>query len=175
MGTGFLYGNQGGALTESLAANGKDDRRGSQRVEKNRSGVPVINRSFASREICPGDTWKVYIHASDPEGDMKTIICAVSQPGRGSYPVSYVNVPKGQGGEFSGFIYLNTGAGQRLPFIHLTLQVEIQDRAGNLSHPVSFLLAFNHRAEQETPPPGLFQDQELGPIMTSIDFGVIHP
>ncbi|KPK94981.1 MAG: hypothetical protein AMJ94_00610 [Deltaproteobacteria bacterium SM23_61] len=144
-------------------------------MNRNRSGLPVILRSFASREICPGDTWKVYIHASDPGGDMKTIICAISQPGRGSYPVSYVSVPKGQGGEFSGFIYLNTGAGQSLPFIHLTLQVEIQDRAGNLSRPVSFLLAFNPRAEQEPPPPGLFQEQELGPIMTSIDFGVIHP
>jgi hypothetical protein len=138
-------------------------------VEKNRSGVPVIIRSFASREICPGDTWKVYIHAADPEGDMKTIICAVSQPGRGSYPVSYVRVPEGQGGEFSGFVYLNTGAGQSLPFIQLILQVEIQDRAGNLSRPVSFLLAFNPRAEQETPAPGLFQDQELGPIMVFLD------
>lgn len=150
-------------------AGGKDDRKGSHQVNRNRSGVPVIIRSFASREIRPGDTWKVYIHASDPEGDMNTIICAISQPGRGSYPVSYLRVPEGQGAEFSGFIYLNTGAGQSLPFIHLTLQVEIQDRAGNLSRPVSFLLAFNHRAEQETPPPGLFQDQELGPIMVSLD------
>jgi hypothetical protein len=148
---------------------GRKERRGPHQVEKNRSGVPVIIRSFASREICPGDTWKVYIHAADPEGDMKTIICAVSQPGRGSYPVSYVRVPEGQGGEFSGFVYLNTGAGQSLPFIQLILQVEIQDRAGNLSRPVSFLLAFNPRAEQETPAPGLFQDQELGPIMVFLD------
>jgi len=138
-------------------------------MKKDQSGVPVITRSFASREICPGDTWKIYIHAADPGGDMKTIICAVSQAGRGSYPVSYLKVPEGQGGELSGFIYLNTGAGQSLPFIHLTLQVEIQDRAGNLSRPVFFVLAFNPRAEQETPPPGLFQDQEIGPIMVFLD------
>ena len=138
-------------------------------MKKDQSGVPVITRSFASREISPGDTWKVYIHAADPEGDMKTIICAVSQAGRGSYPVSYLKVPEGQGGELSGFIYLNTGAGQSLPFFHLTLQVEIQDRAGNLSWPVSFSLAFNHRAEQEPPPPGLFHDQEIGPIMVFLD------
>ena len=138
-------------------------------MNKNKPGVPVITRSFASREISPGDTWKVYIHATDPEGDMKTIICAVTQAGRGSYPVSYLKVPEGQGAELSGFVYLNTGAGQSLPFIHLTLQVEIQDRAGNLSRPVSFVLAFNPRAEQETPPPGLFQDQEIGPIMVSLD------
>jgi len=144
-------------------------------MKKDQSGVPVITRSFASREISPGDTWKVYIHAADPGGDMKTIICAVSQPGRASYPVSYVKVPEGQGGELSGFIFLNTGAGQSLPFIHLTLQVEIQDRAGNLSRPVSFFLAFNPRAEQETPPPGLFQDQEIGPIMVSLDVSAIPP
>jgi len=139
-------------------------------VNRNHSGVPIITRSFASREISPGDTWKVYIHAADPEGDMKSIICAVNQAGRGSYPVSYLKVPEGQGAELSGFIYLNTGAGQSLPFIHLTLQVEIQDRAGNLSRPVFFVLAFNPRAEQETPPPGLFQDQEIGPIMVFLDF-----
>ncbi len=138
-------------------------------MKRNRSGVPIITRSFASREICPGDTWKVYIHAADPEGDMKTIICEVSQAGRTSYPVSYVKVPEGQGAEFSGFIYLNTGAGQSLPFIHLILQVEIQDGAGNLSRPVSFPLVFNPRAEQEPPPPGLFQDKEIGPVMVSLD------
>jgi len=138
-------------------------------MNKDHSGIPVITRSFASREISPGDTWKVYIHATDPEGDMKSIICAVNQAGRGSYPVSYLKVPEGQGAELSGFIYLNTGAGQSLPFIHLTLQVEIQDRAGNLSRPVFFVLAFNPRAEQETPPPGLFQDQEIGPIMVFLD------
>ena len=138
-------------------------------MKRNESGVPLITRSFASREISPGDTWKVYIHATDHEGDMKSVICAVSQAGRGSYPVSYLKVPEGQGAELSGFIYLNTGAGQSLPFIHLTLQVEIQDRAGNLSRPVSFPLVFNPRAEQETPPPGLFQDQEIGPIMVFLD------
>ena len=138
-------------------------------MNRNQSGAPVITRSFASKEICPGETWKVFIHAADPEGDMKTIICAVSQAGRGSYPVSYVKVPEGQSGELSGFIYLNTGAGQGLSFIHLTLQVEIQDRAGNLSRPVSFFLAFNPRAEQEPPPPGLFQDKEIGPVMVSLD------
>jgi hypothetical protein len=150
-------------------AGGKDDRRGSHQVKKDQSGVPVITRSFASPEISPGDTWKIYLHAADPEGDMKNIICAVSQAGRGSYPVSYLKVPEGQGGELSGFIYLNTGAGQTLPFIQLTLQLEIQDRAGNLSRPVSFSLAFNPRAEQETPPSGLFQDKEIGPIMVSLD------
>ena len=138
-------------------------------MNKKRPGVPIITRSFASREIRPGDTWKVYIQATDPEGDMKTIICEVSQVGRGSYPVSYVKVPEDQGGELSGFIYLNTGAGQSLPFIHLTLQVEIQDRARNLSRPVSFSLVFNPRAEQEPPPPGLFQDEEIGPVMVSLD------
>lgn len=138
-------------------------------MNRDRPGVPVITRSFASREICPGDTWKVYIRAADPEGDMKRIICAVSQPGRGSHPVSYVKVPEGHRGELSGFIYLNTSAGQGLSFIHLTLEVEIEDRAGNLSKPVFFSLAFNPRIEQQTPPPGLFEDNEIGPIMVSLD------
>jgi len=138
-------------------------------MKKTQSGVPVITDSFAATEIRPGDTWKVYIQAADPEGNMKTILCTISQAGRGSYPLSTIRVPEGQGGELSGFIYLNTGAGQAPFFIPLTLRVEVQDRAGNLSRPVSFFLSFNPRAEQEIPPPGVFQDQELGPILVSLD------
>ncbi len=32
---------------------------------------PVITSHFASSDLRPGDTWKIYLKASDSEGDMK--------------------------------------------------------------------------------------------------------
>jgi hypothetical protein len=144
-------------------------------MKENQPGAPVITHRFASKEIRPGDTWKVYIRAVDPEGDMNNIICTVSQAGRGTYPVCFLRIPESQRRELSGFLYLNTSGSQGLVFMSLTLMVEIQDRAGNLSWPVSFSLAFNPRAEQENPPLGIFREEEVGPIMVSLDPGASAP
>ena len=144
-------------------------------MKKIQTGVPVITHRFASEEIRPGDTWRVFIRVEDPEGDMKNIICTVSQPGRGPYPVCFVRIPESRRRELSGFLYLNTAGSQGLAFTTLTLRVEIQDRAGNISRPVSFPLAFNPRAEQETPPLGVFREEELGPILISLDPGASAP
>jgi hypothetical protein len=144
-------------------------------MKENQPGAPVITHRFASKEIRPGDTWKVYIRAVDPEGDMNNIICTVSQAGRGTYPVCFLRIPESQRRELSGFLYLNTSGSQGLVFMSLTLLVEIQDRAGNLSWPVSFSLAFNPRAEQENPPLGIFREEEIDPIMVSLDPGASAP
>lgn len=144
-------------------------------MKKDQTGVPVITHSFASEEIRPGDTWKVYIGAADPEGDMKNIICTVTQAGRGPYPICFVGIPQSQRRELSGFLHLNTAGSQGMSFTNLTLQVEVQDRPGNISRPVSFRLTFNPRGQQENPPFGVFREEEIGPIMISLDLGASAP
>ena len=132
---------------------------------KDPKGIPVITGSFASREIQPGDPWKVYLQASDPDGDMKAIYCVLDQAGTGPYPVSITRIPEDQRRELSGFLFLNTGGVAGFASGNLSLKLQIRDMAGNYSEPVSFSLSFNPRAQQEEPSPGLFQDKELGPIM----------
>ena len=130
---------------------------------------PVITDSFASKKMSPGDTWKVYIKASDPDGDMRQIICTVEQAGMGSYPVTRVKIREGQEREFSGFLYLATSPTPELYHLQPTLTVEVKDKAGHLSKPVKFPLELNPRATQENPPPGgTFQEAELGPIMVTL-------
>jgi len=129
---------------------------------------PVIHQSFAAQEIRPGETWKIYLRASDPEGDMKTIVCTVDQAGSGTYPVSFINIAEGQKNELSGFIYLTTFQSQGLNHLTLALTVQIQDRAGNDSPPVSFPLRFSPFAKEEPPPEGIFQEKDLGPIMIQL-------
>lgn len=134
--------------------------------------VPVITEHFAAKELRPGDTWKIYLKASDPDGDMKYIVAMVDQKGIGAYSASHTRIPAGNEKELSGYVYLNTmsGAGYTsLVFYDLSLTIQIQDKAGHYSQPVVFSLTFQPRtAVQESPPPGVFQDQDLGPILISL-------
>lgn len=136
-----------------------------------KKGVPIITRSFASPQVSPGDIWRVYLSASDPDGDMKAVYCIIDQPGMGTYPVSITRIREDQQRELSGYFYLTTAGMAGLNFGNLVLKIQIRDQAGNFSEPVSFSLSFNPRAHQEEPPPGLFQDKELGPIMITLTSG----
>jgi hypothetical protein len=127
--------------------------------------IPVIQQSFAAKQIWRGQTWKVYLNASDPDGDMKDIVCTIDQPGVGTYPVSITKISEENQKQFSGYIYLNTQTFYDLTFVNLTLTVQIQDKAGHYSQPALFPLLLSATSQQEPPPSGVFKEADLGPIM----------
>ncbi len=130
--------------------------------------APVITETFASKEMKPGDSWKIYLNASDPGGDINKVVAVVHQPGFGSYQASYTKIREGNDKELSGYIYLNTSGpygSEWQNFLSLSVTVQIQDRAGHFSEPVSFPLSFQSRYTQEPPPPGKFKEENLGPIL----------
>jgi hypothetical protein len=132
-------------------------------------GVPVITQSFASKEIWPGDTWKVYLNVSDPDGGIKNIFAVVDQAGVGPYPLSTIRMKGEYQKELSGYIYLITSTpATSLGFVPLKLTVQVQNRAGHFSEAVTFNLFMHGRATQEAPPPGVFKEQALGPIMITL-------
>jgi len=133
-------------------------------------GIPVILQSFAPKEITPGDVWKVYLKASDPDGKMKYIFATVSQPGVGSYPVSITRIKDENQKELSGYIYLNTAPARSARFFNLTLilTVNIKDEKGQFSRPAVFPLSFMAKPSPEAPPEGVFNEQDLGPIMVTL-------
>ena len=63
------------------------EARTAQTAAGGKTTPPVIVQSFAPKELKPGDVWKVYLKASDPEGKMKYIFATVSQPGADHYPI----------------------------------------------------------------------------------------
>ena len=134
--------------------------------------VPVITDSFAANTVRPGDTWMVYLKASDPSGGMKYIVSVVSQPGQGPYPISFTRVRGENGKELNGYIYLNTlvpSGYEFLNFASLSLTVQIKDKAGTFSKPVEFPLYFDPRASaQEPPPAGVFKEESLGSILVTL-------
>ncbi len=133
--------------------------------------TPVIKGAYAAKEMKVGDTWKIYINASDPEGDMEYILASVDQPGRGGgYPPSATKIRESRNQQLSGYIYLSTSRSlqEGIEFTNITLTVQIKDRHGNLSAPVSFPLHFRSSAQQAPPPPGQFEEVDLGPVMIEI-------
>ena len=60
--------------------------------------TPVITQSFAAGEIRVGETWKIYLNASDPDGEMINIYGIVDQPGQ-TYPLSITRISKENGKE----------------------------------------------------------------------------
>jgi hypothetical protein len=133
------------------------------------TGVPAITQSFASKEVRPGETWKIYLNVSDPKGDMKRIFAVIDQIGVGEYPVSMIRVKGKNDKELSGYIYLYTSApGFSGEFVKLTLTVQVEDKSGKLSQPAVFPLFMQSRATQEAPPQGVFKEEAIGPIMVQL-------
>jgi hypothetical protein len=133
--------------------------------------TPVISESYASKQINPGDTWKVYLKASDPDGDMDSIVAVINMVGSGTHPVSFTRIMDGSRKNLSGYLSLSTinpSGDAWLNNLTLTLTVQIKDRVGHLSQPATFTLEFNRRYSQEPPPPGVFPEQYLGPIMITL-------
>ena len=135
----------------------------------NSSTAPTITQSFASKEIRSGDTWKIYINASDPSGRMKYIYAEIQQPGGLAYPISMTRIKPENRKDLSGYIYLNTNtAGKPMDFITLKLVVHLGDGAGNFSEPAIFPLEFSTRSVQSSPPAGVFKENDLGPVMIQV-------
>jgi hypothetical protein len=133
-------------------------------------GIPLIVQSFAAKELRPGDVWRVYLKASDPDGKMKYITATISQPGVGIYPVSMTKIKEENEKELSGYIYLNTDPIRSAQFFNLTLTltVNIKDDKGKFSKPAVFPLSFLAKPAPEAPPEGIFKEQDLGPIMVTL-------
>lgn len=132
---------------------------------------PVIEKSFASNQLAPGDLWKIYIRASDPDGDMEGIVSVVEQTGMGSYPASFAKIKGENGKDLSGYIYLSTNSSYGYDFLNnqeLTVSVQIKDKAGHTSQPVSFKALLLGGQIPKAPPEGVFGEVELGPIMVTL-------
>ena len=138
------------------------------REEKYGKAAPVITASFASQQLSPGDNWKIYLKASDPDGDMQYVVAVVEQRGLGAYPISYTKLKEGNQKELSGYVFLNTSGPFGDSWLYsysLTIIVQIRDKAGHNSQPATFQVAFDSRYTQQSPPSGTYEENNLGPVL----------
>ena len=112
---------------------------------------PVVDFAWAQEKLRPGEDWRIYLSATDPDGDMIRIFCRVDQPGGSNYRPDITSVKKGMEGKLTGYLVFRTYSPQDLFGVSLTLTLIIADRGGNESKPVVFPLTFD--GERMKPPP----------------------
>ena len=116
---------------------------------------PVITHSFASKELSHGDTWKIYVEAHDPDGDMRHFVCVLKQVGYGYYPSEYLIIKKHYRGKMKGYLTFNSASGGLglAEWTQLELKVYIRDRGRKTSNEVFFPLVLSRGSKQGPPPP----------------------
>lgn len=115
---------------------------------------PVITHSFASKEVSHGDTWRIYLEANDPDGDMKYFVYSISTSGRGGRG-QYVRVGKDNRAKILGYLCVVVAPPEDAigEWANFTLALHIRDSRGNTSDKVAFPVALSRRVEQTSPPP----------------------
>jgi len=109
------------------------------------TNAPVITHSFAVEKGYSGYTWKIYIEAEDPDGDMYKIASVVDHVGYGEYPTDWIILKPQYQHQLRGYIQWNN-LGTRTLYLkdwnQITLKVSIIDKVGNESNVVVFPFTF---------------------------------
>ena len=132
---------------------------------------PVILDSYAPSQIRPGATWRVYLRAKDPDGDMKQMIQVLMRGGSGPFRTTFAPLKAEYSAEMGGYFFLRTPSPAqadytRLGFMGLTLKIVILDCQENKSEYVEFPLHFELEAAPDLPPEWQdVADRSLGAIM----------
>ena len=133
---------------------------------------PMILGSYASESVRPGATWRVYLEAKDPDGDIQSIIAQLSQPGIGYYPVDFTYMKGADREGFAGYLILNTPRDYNLLQEYVEVKLTLLDCEGNKSEPVRFTLRFDLKSgygPQEVPERWQgAAERKLGTIMVQI-------
>src|SRR5512136_778702 len=72
------------------------------------TNAPVITHSFAVEKGYSGYTWKIYIEAEDPDGDMYKIASVVDHVGYGDYPTDWIILKPQYQHQLRGYIQWNS-------------------------------------------------------------------
>ena len=132
--------------------------------------APVIIDYHAAEVIRPGNTWRVYLHAKDKNGDMRDIVVRLLHTGTGSMGSSTTRIAEKQGSEVAGYLALRTPRDRELSHNRFTLRVLVRDSARNRSATVEVPLRFNNVPPPEVPEKWQkIADRRLGFIMINVE------
>jgi hypothetical protein len=133
---------------------------------------PRILASYAAESVRPGATWRVFLEAKDPDGDMHAIVTQLVQPGVGSYPTDFTYIKEADRESFAGYLILPTPPDSYLLQDSIEATLTVQDCEGNKSKPVTLTLKFNYKTDfgpQKVPEKWrTAADHKLGTIMVQI-------
>ena len=113
--------------------------------------APEIIDYYAADVIRSGETLRVYLKASDKDGDMRNFIARLSQTGRGETGISSTRIEEQHSEEVAGYLALRTPRDRRLGRDRFPLRILVEDSQGNRSETVEFPLRFANVPPAETP------------------------
>jgi hypothetical protein len=137
---------------------------------------PVIIGAYVPASGRYGDTLKIYLAASDPDGDMDRIAVQVIQPAMGTYPTNWIFLKPEYRKEFAGYLQWNTaGKTDTLPEgTPITLNITVHDKGGNVSAEVLLDYQFLGGRQRVSPPPPPFTQANI-PRIGRIDIELVNP
>jgi hypothetical protein len=142
------------------------------RTAQDGGAPPMILDSYAAESVRPGATWRVFLKAQDPDGDMQSIIAQLSQPGIGYYPVDFTYIKGAEREGFAGYLILRTPRDSYLLQEYIEVKLTVIDCEGNKSEPVNLTLRFDNKSgfgPQEVPEKWQgAAERKLGTIMVQI-------
>ncbi len=139
---------------------------------------PTLEAVWAQPEFGDGALWKIYVRASDPDGDLDKVFIAFDQLG-GTYPGEHLIIPPSQRKRMNGavLVWAYVKGFSADPSIHGTTYIHVEDRAGNISDSKTFeftVLAVGPGDKGEAPP-SFEKNVSLGqvdfPIQSNEDLG----
>ncbi|MEK6710120.1 MAG: hypothetical protein AABZ64_06045 [Nitrospinota bacterium] len=139
---------------------------------------PRLEAAWAQAQIGYGAQWRIYVRATDPDGDLDRVWITFTRFG-GTYPGTFVYLPGDPRREVNGYIQMWAVPRGGMHFgqmdIHATAEVRVEDRAGNMSAPRSFpfTLVLLRVPDKGEPPAGFAREARLAEMgMTmEIDLG----
>jgi len=129
-------------------------------------GGPVLEKVWVAPETNHGQLLKIYVKASDPEGDIRWIYVS-GGVGKQVTAGAPTRIKKGAGKEVNGYLYVNT-KDFRMQNISGTVEVMIEDWKGNESETKSVPVKIVAKGAKAEKPPADFKDEAIGPIMLQL-------
>jgi hypothetical protein len=126
---------------------------------------PVVEAIAAQNEIGHGHVWKIYVRASNPDGDLDKIQVTFSQVGAGIFAPDLL-AQKSKNKNLNGYILVwsRLNGGGPTSDIHAEVDIRTEDRAGNLSEPkkMAFTVREIGKKDEFDPPAEFNKSVNLG-------------
>lgn len=143
-------------------------------LESRAQTAPVLEKVWVSPQVNHGDLLKIYIKASDREGDMRWIMVSAGR-GKGAIYGSVIRLRKENRKELNGYVFWDTGKAVQKS-VSGTVEITIEDWKGNESETLSLPVNIVSIGAKSQPAPGEFKEKAIGPVMIdATDLGAPTP
>ncbi len=138
---------------------------GAAAVSSAQSG-PVLEKIWAPAELNAGSILRIYIKASDPDGNLRWVIVSGARGGQKAEPTGAVpiRVTKEFRKDMNGYVYWDTKQAS-VTNTEGKIWIQLEDWKGNESDTKFVVIRLVPTGAKEERPPAEFKNVEIGPIM----------